>query len=413
MIYTIFILIPFMVTLISLPQMLTKKRKTDLEKYFVVQMIIFCLIFLSDFFFTSSRTDYNALVVLNIVAQYLTLGMVSMLFILLRALNGKYSSPFLMLVLAIPGAMMGTASLMLFSIVGIDNAAAFFDAIDKDHGAFPTEFDQTIYHTLSFVSTTLYDTITIIAFLILVGYIIYLLVKNKFRFSDFNDVLKGENRNPSATISFLVALILIFGIIRISLGRNYLIGHQQVAAALSFSFAVLLYLIIWIFWAYANSHRKELLEREAALEAVRLKPLGDKRSSDGGNVQSGKLIGAPEVPANDDKKARLLQQFVEYMDKYQPFLNPNLSIDDVADGLKTNRTYISVICNQYYNLAFRDYINRRRIEYAKQKIAEDPNELMDNIATMSGYLSASQFNRKFKEIEGVTPRNWMFNHIRK
>ena len=415
MIYTILILFPFMVSAIALPQISMDKGKTNLEKFFVALLIIFCLYFLADAFFTSEKTDYRAMIVLDIVSQYVTLAMIAMLFFFLRALNGKYSSPFVILLLVLPSALMGTASAMVYSMMGIDSAAAFVEAMDKDHGAFPSEFDMPIYHTQQFVCTNIYNTVTLLALLLLITYIIYVLVKNKFHFSDFKDLLNGSNKNPSAAISFLVLLILAICIARISLGRTFLLEHQLIAGIISFMIAVLLYISIWFFGVYANCNRVELHAREEALKTASAKSGNSQAQTqeDVSVVKIEKLVGSPEMPANDEKKAKLLKQFIEYMDTKKPYLNPNLSIDDVADDLKTNRTYISVICNQYYNLAFRDYINRKRIEYAKLKIAEDPNELMDNIATMSGYLSASQFNRKFKEIEGVTPRNWMFNHLRK
>ena len=46
------------------------------------------------------------------------------------------------------------------------------------------------------------------------------------------------------------------------------------------------------------------------------------------------------------------------------------------------------------------------IEYAKDMMRKNPGISLEAIAKSSGFLSTSQFNKKFKELEGITPGAW-------
>jgi YesN/AraC family two-component response regulator len=60
-------------------------------------------------------------------------------------------------------------------------------------------------------------------------------------------------------------------------------------------------------------------------------------------------------------------------------------------------------------MPFRDYLNKLRIDHAKQLIKDEPDAVIDYISAKSGFQSSTQFIRKFKESEGVTPAVWRDN----
>ena len=88
------------------------------------------------------------------------------------------------------------------------------------------------------------------------------------------------------------------------------------------------------------------------------------------------------------------------------YLDPELTIDKLSEDMHTNRTYISKIVNNNFHVSFREFLNNLRIEHAKQLLEENPETTIESIALNSGFLTASQFNRKFKESEGLSPRLW-------
>ena len=83
-----------------------------------------------------------------------------------------------------------------------------------------------------------------------------------------------------------------------------------------------------------------------------------------------------------------------------------MSIDEISQRLNTNRTYVSKLVNIYYGMPFRDYLNKLRLDYSKELMAAEPDAVIDYIAAKSGFQSSTQFIRKFRETEGVTPTVW-------
>ena len=65
-----------------------------------------------------------------------------------------------------------------------------------------------------------------------------------------------------------------------------------------------------------------------------------------------------------------------------------------------------VLMNNHFGMSFRDYINSQRINTAKQLILNNPDEIPEQIAEQSGFVSDSQLIKKFKELEGISPREW-------
>ena len=106
-------------------------------------------------------------------------------------------------------------------------------------------------------------------------------------------------------------------------------------------------------------------------------------------------------------KDNLLDRFNEYMDERKAYLNNELSLEDVAKELNSNRTYISSLIKNSFNTSFRNYINTKRIEEAQKLMQERPQDMLSNIAADSGFTSDSQLIKKFNEIVGMSPRAWL------
>lgn len=106
------------------------------------------------------------------------------------------------------------------------------------------------------------------------------------------------------------------------------------------------------------------------------------------------------------EKGSLASRFRRLMMDEQLFLQPSLTLSDVAERLHTNKTYVSKMVNQYYKLGFPELLNILRIDYAQQFIRSHPNASQEEIARASGFLSASTFNSTFKRISGFTPKVW-------
>jgi len=86
------------------------------------------------------------------------------------------------------------------------------------------------------------------------------------------------------------------------------------------------------------------------------------------------------------------------------YLNPNLTLQDLAQLSGTNRTYVSNYLSQVRRQTFYDYINQLRIERtALPLMREHPEFTLEYIAQQSGFASISTFRRAFVKLKDQTP----------
>ena len=81
----------------------------------------------------------------------------------------------------------------------------------------------------------------------------------------------------------------------------------------------------------------------------------------------------PEINLAEGKgrAASLREQLQEAIVQRKLYLNPGLTIIDLACECGTNRTQLSLLLNKELGLSFRDYINHCRIQYAALPLLED------------------------------------------
>ena len=81
----------------------------------------------------------------------------------------------------------------------------------------------------------------------------------------------------------------------------------------------------------------------------------------------------PDIEADDDTEAtddipplleELMERICQYMEEQQPFLNSTLKLQDLADALDSNRSYISSCIRKQRGCSFSQFVNIYRVEYA-------------------------------------------------
>ena len=112
------------------------------------------------------------------------------------------------------------------------------------------------------------------------------------------------------------------------------------------------------------------------------------------------------VTGGESYKASLLQHLTRLMEDQKPFLNSDLKLQDVADLLGTNRTYLSNNIKAATGQTFTQYVNTYRVEYAKELLSSHPDEKISAIWAESGFATESSFFRTFKAVTGTTPSEW-------
>ena len=111
----------------------------------------------------------------------------------------------------------------------------------------------------------------------------------------------------------------------------------------------------------------------------------------------------PEKPQPDSAYRKALD---EWMEKEKPYLNPDFKLLDLQNVLPMNRTYLSQFIHSEYGCSFYQFVNRFRIDEAKQLKIQHPDMKLSDIALRCGFSSPSVFSRTFTAITGLTPREW-------
>lgn len=115
----------------------------------------------------------------------------------------------------------------------------------------------------------------------------------------------------------------------------------------------------------------------------------------------------PLVPVEaDGELARWASRLQRHMETARPYLQPELTLGELATQMRTNTSGLSRVINSGFGQNFNDYINEYRVREAERKL-RDPqfrHYTLLAVALESGFNSKSTFNRVFKKLRGTTPR---------
>ena len=109
-----------------------------------------------------------------------------------------------------------------------------------------------------------------------------------------------------------------------------------------------------------------------------------------------------DAPAYHAEIARRIQEWISQ----EGYRRPGLTLNELAQLLCTNRTYLSEYIHSVYGTSFRDWISGLRIDYAKAAMEQHPRRKIQQISEEAGFLSQSHFFRTFSEKEGCSPARW-------
>ncbi len=111
-----------------------------------------------------------------------------------------------------------------------------------------------------------------------------------------------------------------------------------------------------------------------------------------------------------DNRERLRKDIVELFEEKKCFQDNNLSVDNVAQELKTNRTYISRVINEEFGMNFYGFVNKYRMAEFMRLLQESEDPSTFKIKEMSeqvGFKSYTSFYNFFKENTNYTPREYI------
>lgn len=112
-----------------------------------------------------------------------------------------------------------------------------------------------------------------------------------------------------------------------------------------------------------------------------------------------------------ERKMKVLyKKVLEYFEEKKPYLDEEVSLDDISRSLFTNKAYLSKTVNVLSGQNFRQFVNYYRVEYAIELIRRDPHLKVEELAMMSGFHNPVSFNMAFRLFKGKTPSEWIHEH---
>ena len=114
----------------------------------------------------------------------------------------------------------------------------------------------------------------------------------------------------------------------------------------------------------------------------------------------------------DDNEAEGLKQTLEQkMTSDALYLNPKLSLRELAESVMSTEKKISYLINQHMDSNYYEWINSYRIERFKKEITKPANKNLSivGVALNCGFPSKSSFYRAFKSENGVSPSQYLKN----
>lgn len=108
----------------------------------------------------------------------------------------------------------------------------------------------------------------------------------------------------------------------------------------------------------------------------------------------------------DSQEHQLAKKVSDYMSEHRPYLQSDLTIPKLSQQIEIPAHILSSLINNHFNQSFIDYINKYRIDNAKDLLERNPDAKILAIALESGFSNKTSFNRTFKKVTGHSPSEY-------
>lgn len=310
----------------------------------------------------------------------------------------------------------------LYTLAGWENSAHFVAAYDRMYGDanilqifsqsvsdMPEGFRSSIYLKESKISIIYYLLILagMVGLLAAINIICY---KRKEPLGAWMRFLfKGDVISPFYAMANMCAYLIVWIGVRVIVGIDVYTQYPLLGAGYSIVLAILVYVTMYIGLACNTS--------SFSLNGI-LKPLFLEQNQGEYDTDNtvrefplSSSVAHPDDGEPTDGEPTVYEMLINslqtLMENEKLYLNPGITIEDVAAELCSNRVYVSRAVNQVMGSSFREYINSLRITYAKEYMLAHPTDTQEDTAAASGFNDATAFNKKFRQTEGCTPKEWI------
>ena len=117
------------------------------------------------------------------------------------------------------------------------------------------------------------------------------------------------------------------------------------------------------------------------------------------------------VPAGDSSHLEevykdLYDRIIDYFEREKPYLNGELTINEVVRELYSNKLYISRAISQFTGRNFCQFVNYYRVIHSIDCFRENPDLKVHELGSMSGFNTIVSYNMAFRLFMGENPSEW-------
>jgi AraC family transcriptional regulator of arabinose operon len=115
----------------------------------------------------------------------------------------------------------------------------------------------------------------------------------------------------------------------------------------------------------------------------------------------------PDIEDSKSSRYKTLQPVIAFINER---FGEDITLEDMAQKIHVTTSYLCRIFNQTYAMSPFTYLNRIRIQKAKELLFEYPGMTVNDVSRAAGYNSTSYFCAVFKRLEDLSPEKFRKIH---
>lgn len=398
------------------------RKKNITQRYLMYLHFSGALYFVAYAFYISPSTNYTALCMLDSISEPALLLTISLFiaYIHLYIYTGKDNSKRKKKIttsnlqwFAFPALILGAINMLMYYLIGFEQCGKITEECDRMNmevadpvilATFKEQVDISLLRLFGLFNHTIFSLMAVVYASILILSCCYVSIKNEYRFGDvFRFFCLKQETCIERAVSTTTMMVVISLLPMLVIGRIYFINHLWASIVMTMFISISLFFLTNV---EMMSQRKRFTLHGIVTSSFTEAGITFSDEDEGKHTR----ITEDNVFQKDLVTVRtnhIIEKMHQAFETEKAYTNPELTVAAMAEMIGTNRTTLSNIVNQQYGVTFRDLANRYRIDAAKDYILQHPMATQEEIAVACGFRSASAFNHKFKEIEGMPPTLWL------
>jgi len=242
-------------------------------------------------------------------------------------------------------------------------------------------------------------SVSIVSTLIFLQFLWYIIASLKLISSHKKIASEHFSNKKQTDVSWLSSTILFFLLIIVVTIVNGLLAQTSLATYFLVGFnVIILAMLVFVITALLKALQKPYFFSFSEGEVSNEESPSFVHPN---NTDSEKNV--QERPSHE--KEKIVQEALLYMQSNKPYLEPELTLEQLASKLSLKPRILSQAINEILGQNFYDFINRYRIEEASRLLTNPRDEKITILEVLYevGFNSKSSFNTLFKKYTGLTP----------